>query len=183
MLLDALFIIFIAAGFLHGFRGGLIYSVFAFAALFFGMLLAMKYSYIVSDYLYSQGITQSRWVPLISFAAAMGVVFFVMKLFYRLIQTAANRLFLGTINKIIGGIFWAAIFILISSIALWYLDKLDFISAEMRRESKTYPLLIRLAPEIMEKTAKGIPYFQEMFDSIESLLRKSSSPSSESIEV
>ncbi|HXH18160.1 MAG TPA: CvpA family protein [Chitinophagales bacterium] len=181
MLIDTLLIIFLIAGFINGFRRGLIYSLCAFIGLFFGMLLAMKYSYLLSGYLYEEGIIRTRLLPFISFALIFIAVMIAMKLAYRLVQSMADTLFLGTINNIIGGMLWAAILALLFSTVLWYLDKMSLIPSEAKAASKTYSYIISLSSIVVEKLSGLIPYFKGMFDAIEHLFKEP--PPSQGIEV
>src|SRR5687768_18355589 len=94
MFLDVLLLIIIIIGFINGYRRGLIYSIFAFISLFLGIMLAMKYGYLVSSYLYREAITQSKLLPFISFLIILLAVLVVMKILYKLVQSAAESLFL-----------------------------------------------------------------------------------------
>ncbi len=184
MLLDIVLIILVAAGFINGFRRGLIHSIFAFVALFFGLMLAMKYSYLLSNYLYQQGAAETRFLPFISFVMIFLAALVVMKLCYKLVQSVADSLFLGMINKIVGGMLWAVILVMIYSTVLWYFDKMQFISPEMKATSKSYSYIVSFAPMVIEAFSRLVPWFQGMFEAIEHLFReKPSSPASDGIQV
>ncbi len=171
MLLDVLLAIVIIAGFINGFRRGLIYSIFAFAALFFGVMLGMKYSFMLTAYLHRWNIFQTRFLPFISFVAILLIVLTAVKMCYKLVQSISDKLFLGTVNKIIGGALWAIILVLIYSTLLWFSDKLHLISEEMKAASLTYQYAVAFAPLAAEEFSRVIPWFRGIFESLEKFFR------------
>ena len=183
MLLDILLVIFVVAGFVTGFRRGLIYSIFAFIALFFGLLLAMKYSYLLTGFAYRHDVTQSRFLPIASFIVIFIISLIVMKLCYKVVQTIADTLFLGTANRVIGGLLWAAILVLTYSAGLWYLDQLQYLSVEMKTASRSYRQIIEIAPATIEEFSKLLPYFEGMFDAIQNLFREKTLEPNKAIEL
>ena len=176
MLLDIIFLLFVITGFISGFRRGLIRSVFGVIALFFGMLLALKYSYLLSEYLWRQDMVQSKYMPLLSFFLIFFAVIVVVNLISLLIEKTASVLFLGAINKIIGGILWAAFMTLLFSTVLWYLDQMHFIDAALKERSRAFPYLITLSPLLIDLLAQALPYFKGMFDMLENFFRQGSAP-------
>ncbi len=179
MLLDLLLLIIVVSGFINGYRRGLIQAIFSFVGVFFGVLLALKYSYAVSDYFYKQDITQSKFLPLISFVLVFLAVLFLLQLASRLIERIAETMLLGVANKLIGGILGAAILVMILSTLLWYLDKLHFISPEIQATSKSYEYLISLSPAVISFVSKLLPFFSDVFEQLELLIKKLPAPQRE----
>ena len=176
MLLDIIFLVCVVAGFFNGYRRGLIQAIFSFIGIFFGVLLALKYSYIVSEYLYKQDITQSKFLPLISFVLVFLSVIFLLQLASKLIEKIAETMLLGVANKLIGGILGSAILIMILSTLLWYLDKLHFISPEIQATSKSYEYLISLSPAVISFVSKLLPFFSDVFEQLERLIENLPAP-------
>jgi membrane protein required for colicin V production len=160
-----------------GYRRGLIRSVFGVVALFFGMLLALKYSYFLSEYFFHREFIQSKYLPLISFFLIFFTVLFIVNLLSVFFEKAATTLFLGTINKIIGGILWASLMILLFSTVLWFVDQMHFIDLTVKQRSKTYPYLISLSPLLIDQISQAMPYFRGMFDILEKFFYQNSEPS------
>ena len=172
MLLDVLLIVILLIGFITGFKRGILYSIFAFIAIFLGIMLAMKYSYMLTSYLYQWEILKSRFLPFISFVLILFIVIVIVKMCYNLIHSLVETLFLGTVNKIIGGLLWAIILVLVYSILLWYVDKLQLVSEEMKTASRSYQHIVSIAPVVIDKISRVIPYFHGMLDSIEQLFNE-----------
>lgn len=170
MALDVLFLIFLGIGFIHGYRRGLIRALFSFVGLFFGVLLALKYSYVVSEYLYREQVFQSRLLPLISFIAVFLIVVVLINITARLFESAAEAMLLGTANKLIGGALQALIVVMLFSTVLWYLDKMQFIAPQVQEGSRTFDYLVGLSPDILAFISKIIPFFSDVFEQIERLL-------------
>ena len=177
MLLDILFAIFLLAGFAAGYRRGLIRSVFGVIALFFGMLLALKYSYTLSEF-FRQKEWHSDFMPLISFFLIFFSIVVIVNLISVFIEKAASAIFLGTLNKIIGGFLFTVLMVLLFSTVLWYLDQMHFIDDGMKSASKTYPYLITLSPLLIDQLSQALPYFKGMFDALENFFHNQTAPPS-----
>lgn len=173
MLLDILLIICIVSGFVSGFRKGLIRAVFSFAGLLAGILLALKYSYVVSDYFYSQDITQSKLVPLVSFILVLFAVIVLVGILGKFIERIAETLLLGTVNRLIGGLLEAAIVVMVFSTILWYFDKMHLLSSEMKSASRSCDYLLSLAPAVTDFISNLFPFFRDAFERLEKLFEQS----------
>lgn len=171
MILDVIFLVFLAIGFLHGFRRGLIRALFSFVGLFFGVLLALKYSYVVSDYLYREHIMETRLLPLVSFIAVFLIVVLLVNITARLVESAADAMLLGTMNKLIGGILEALLVVMLFSTVLWYLNEMHVMTAEIQEDSVTYNYLVGLAPDVLAFIGKIAPFFRDTFEHLEKLLQ------------
>lgn len=172
MLIDILFLITIVIGFATGYRRGLIRSVFALVAFFFGILIALKFTYIVSSYLQEQWSVQFDLLPFVVFIALLFGVIIAFKFLSIVIQKIAETLFLGFINRLIGGLLWCVVMMLLFSTVLWFLNQSNFISDELKSTSITYEFIISTAPVIFDFIAGAIPYFEGLFDSIDGLFDK-----------
>lgn len=179
MLLDILLLLLIISGFINGYRRGLIQAIFSFVGIFFGVLLALKYSYVVSEYLYKQEITNSKFLPLISFVLVFLAVIFLLQLASKLVEKMAETMLLGVANKMIGGVLGAGILVMILSTLLWYLDKLHFISPEIQATSKSYEYLISLSPAVISFVSNLLPFFSDVFEQLERLIENLPAPQHE----
>ena len=176
MLLDILLGVALILGFLNGFRRGLIRALFAFIGLFFGVLFALKYSYVVSDYLYREALIQSKLLPLFSFIGVFLVIILLVTITARIVEGMAESMLFGVVNKIIGGLLEAAIVLMVFSTLIWYLDKLHFISSEMRTSSASYQYLITLSPAVIAFVSQLLPFFNDVFQQLEQLFEKVTPP-------
>ena len=172
MLIDILFLITLLGGFFTGYRRGLIRSIFALVALFFGILIALKFTYIVSFYLQEQWLVEFDLLPFVVFLVLLLGVVVAFKILSVVVQKIAETLFLGFINRLIGGLLWGAVMVLLFSTVLWFLNQSNFISDELKSTSITYEFIISTAPLIFDFFAGVIPYFEGLFDSLDGLFDK-----------
>lgn len=181
MVLDIIFLLLLVMGFYLGFKQGLIHSIFSFVALFFGVMVAIKFSEGFSIYLAESFGWQGSYVPLVSFVLLfVAVVWFIRFLSY-LLEKIAKTLFLGFINKALGAIFWCASLVLIYSTVLWYLFSMGLITEEASVESQTFEYIYPLAPTAINLMAQAIPFFEGMFESLEQILEQSQAPETTTI--
>ena len=172
MVIDIIFLVMLISGFLMGFRRGAIHSFFSFVALFFGIMIALKFSHQLSFYLNEWLSISTKFLPLISFIVIFIGVILVVRILSAVLEKIVNSIYLGLFNKAVGGMLWCIILTLIFSTLLWFLNQVDLITLEMKSDSQTYPVLESLAPITIDFFSRLIPYFQGLFDSLEQLFER-----------
>lgn len=155
-----------------GFNRGVIRSLFAFVALFFGIMIALKFSHIMSAYLHQWYAIDSKFLPLISFVLLFVGVLLLVRVLSNTLEGIVNTLYLGLINKGIGGLLWCVIITLIFSTLIWLLNQVSLITPEMKSDSQTYPALESIAPVTIDFFSQLMPFFQGMFDSLERMFEQ-----------
>ena len=81
---------------------------------------------------------------------------------------------LGWVNKIGGMIFYLAIYIIVFSILLFYLEKMDLIRPAVRDKSITYPIIHTWGPKVIDAFGNILPLFKNMFHDLEDFFNKAS---------
>jgi membrane protein required for colicin V production len=70
---------------------------------------------------------------------------------------------LGWLNKILGIILYAVLYIIILSVFLFYTQQMNVFAATTIQESVTYPYIIPWAPEVIDAIGTVIPWFKDLF--------------------
>lgn len=79
---------------------------------------------------------------------------------------------LGWVNRIAGLILYALLYSILFSIFLFYATQLHFIKTETIAASQAYPYLQPLGPKVINSLGTVIPFFKDMFSSLEQFFEK-----------
>ncbi len=172
MLIDVILIIAIILGFTLGFRGGIIQSLLSFFGLFLGVAVAVKFTALVSEYLYKNFDVQSAYWPFLVFIGLLILVIVLMKLVAILLEKVLDTVSLGLLNKLAGAAVWCFIMTLLISLALWFADGGGLIRPELKAESYTYRYLVPIGPWALDAMGNIIPWFKGMFELVTEQLDK-----------
>jgi membrane protein required for colicin V production len=84
------------------------------------------------------------------------------------IQKMVEMVFLGWVNKLAGIALYAALYILVLSVLLFFAEKLHLFDTETIGASRVYSFIQPWGPKVMDGIGKLIPLFRDMFDSLSS---------------
>ena len=163
MILDLLFLIILIFAVIKGFRRGLIVGLFSFIAVIVGLAAAMKLSAVAADYIGSAISISDRWLPVISFIVVFVLIVLLIRLGANMLQKAVEMVMLGWVNRIGGIIFYAAIYIIVYSVVLFYAEQVRLIQPETIQNSATYAFVQPWGPKAINTFAAIIPVFKDMF--------------------
>ncbi|MEY4885283.1 MAG: hypothetical protein RL151_592 [Bacteroidota bacterium] len=151
----------------QGFRKGVIMAVFSFAALFIGLAAAMKLSAISAVWLSETVGMPSKWWPVLSFIAVLVLVSALVRNVGRLLEKTAEDVMLGPLNKMAGFVVFALLYLMFYSILLYYMDRLGFISAEVRGASSTFSVVSAWAPAALGLLGRIFPFLGDVFQELQ----------------
>lgn len=172
MLLDIIFAIIVILAVLQGYRNGLIVGLFSLVAIIIGLAAAMKLSTVLTGMLgTSTGISQ-EWLPLISFAIIFLVVLLLVRWVAKLIEKSVEIAMLGWVNKLGGVVFYVAIYAIVFSVVLFYLERMKVIQPEMIQKSITYSFVQPWGPKAINGFGAIIPIFKDLFGELEQFFEK-----------
>ena len=146
--LDIIIALPLIYGIIRGLMRGVVMEVFAIVGIVLGIIVAKTYAGEVATWL--QQI--SEWDinllrPIASFVLFI-VVAIVCNLLARLLTKLFKLISLGWINRLAGGLFGAAKWILIMAVLITCIDMLDgvlhFIKPELKESSVLYPYALQL---------------------------------------
>ena len=170
MAIDIAFLILLLLGFYLGFRNGLIKALFAFISLFIGAAVAVKFTSMVTQWLYGNFDITTHYLPFIVFILLFILVVVLVRLIGAAFRKAAETLSLGYVDQILGATLWCVILTFLLSLFLWFSDSADMLSQELKNDSITYTYVHLAAPLVLNVLADLIPWFEGMFDIIKNTL-------------
>lgn len=167
MLLDLLFAVIIVLAILRGYQRGLVVGLFSLVAVIIGLAAAMKLSTVVAAYIGSAVKVSDQWLPIISFAVVFLIVILLIRLGARAIEKTVELAMLGWVNKIAGIILFAAIYIVVFSVLLFYAEQMKLLQPETINKSVTYSFVQPWGPKAINGFGSIIPLFNDMFGELQ----------------
>ena len=156
----------LAIAIIKGISRGFIVAVFSFLAIIIGVAAAMKFSYIVANWLEASFNTGKAWLPFISFLIVFIGVILLVRWIANLIQAALNVTMLGWLNKLGGVVLYVLLFVAVYSIVLFYLTKIDLIKPETISTSRAYLFIEPFGPKVVDLLGTVIPIFKNLFQQL-----------------
>ncbi len=145
----------------------MIVGLFSLIAVIIGLAAAMKLSTVVAGYIGKAVKVSDQWLPIISFAVVFLIVIVLIRLGARAIERTVEVAMLGWVNKIGGIILFAAIYIVVFSVLLFYAEQMKFIQPETIDKSVTYSFVQPWGPKAINGFGSVIPIFKDMFAELE----------------
>ena len=162
MMLDLISAILLVLAVVKGYRKGVIVAAFSYIALIIGIAAAMKLSVTVAGYLTSQSM-HGKWLSFLSFLIVLLAVIVVIKLAARMIESLAEAVLMGWLNRICGIILYVLVYFTVFSVLLFYTGKMGLTGPKTISSSVTYPYFHNLGPWAIDHLGAVIPWFRDMF--------------------
>src|SRR6476646_1450195 len=148
-MIDIIFVALMLMALYKGWTKGFIVAIFSFLAFFVGLAAAIKLSAIVATQ-FSQSVNVTGfWLPVISFMLVFLLVAFLVRLGARWLQKTIELAWLGWINRLLGVIFYALLYVMIYSILLFYATEINLLQQNAIESSKTYHFIEPWGPYAM----------------------------------
>ncbi len=167
MLLDIIFAVIIVLAIIKGYRRGLIVGIFSLVAIIIGLAAAIKLSAVVAGYIGKAIKISDQWLPIISFAVVFFIVVLLVRLGANAIQKMVETVMLGWVNRLGGIILYIAIYTIVFSVLLFYVEQLKLLQPETINKSVTYSFIQPLGPKTINVFGSVIPLFKNMFGELE----------------
>ncbi len=167
MLLDIIFAVLIVFAVLKGYQRGLIIGLFSLIAVIIGLAAAMKLSVVIADYLGKAVNISDKWMPVVSFAVVFLLVILLIRLGAKLIEKTVEMAMMGWLNKIGGIILFAAIYITVFSVLVFYAEQLKLLKPDTIDKSVTYSFIQPWGPKAINGFGSVVPLFKDMFSALE----------------
>lgn len=163
MLIDFTFAALIILAIIKGYQKGFIIAIFSIIAFIIGLAAALKLSTAVANYLKDSISVSAKWLPFIAFALVFFIVIILVRLGAKLIEKTFQAVMLGWLNRIAGILLYAALYLIILSIFIFYAEKLQLLQPEAMKSSQTYHFIQPWGAKVMDNFGKLIPVFKDMF--------------------
>jgi len=167
MIIDIVFAILIVLAVIKGYQRGLIVGLFSLVAIIIGLAAAMKLSTAVAGYIGKAVKVSDEWLPVISFAVVFIAVVLLIRWAAKAIESAVEVVMMGWLNKLCGIILYAAIYILVYSVILFYAGQVNIIQPETINKSVTHSFIQPWGPKAINGFASIIPFFSDMFNELQ----------------
>ena len=165
MPIDLLFVIVFGFGFRHGYTQGIITTVFNVLAYLFGITLAFKITPTTTNIMERMFNSNNPTMFVVAFIVNVGVIMFALRAAAKTFEKALQAVYLGFINRILGGAIMAALAVLIYSVLLWFAVKVQFINDATIAQSRTYPILKEIPGKAKDVAIRLKPFATEVWDS------------------
>jgi membrane protein required for colicin V production len=167
MIIDVIFVVILIIAVIKGYQRGLIVGIFSFLAIIIGLAAAIKLSAVVAGYIGQTVKVSEKWLPIISFAVVFIILVLLVRWGANLIQRTAEAAALGWINRLGGIILYAAIYVTVLSVILFYAEQVHLVKEESINKSVTYSFIRPWGPKAINAFATVIPFFRDMFEDLE----------------
>jgi membrane protein required for colicin V production len=167
MIIDLIFAVLIVLAAINGYRRGLIVAVFSVVALIIGIAAAMKLSTVVANYIGHAVKISDKWLPIISFVIVLLVVILLVRWGANALQKIVESIMLGFFNRLGGILLYAAIYVTVYSILLFYAKQMKLINPDIIHASVTYSFIEPWGPKAINAFGAIIPFFKDMFTELE----------------
>lgn len=164
MPIDLIFIIALGLGFRHGFTQGIISTVFNVLAYLFGIIIAFKITPTTTEILERMFNSQNPTLFIAAFIVNISLIMFMLRATASAFEKGLQAVYLGFINRVLGGALMAGLAVLIYSILLWFAVKVQFVNQATIDESKTYKLLEKMPGTAKQSAMKLRPFAEEAWD-------------------
>lgn len=162
MILDLLYLIVLLLALFKGMKKGLVVALFSFVALFVGMVVAMKFSAVVAEYMKGSVEVSARWLPFIAFILIFVGVALLARLVAKIIETAMETMMLGWANKLGGVLLYSITYTLIFSVLIFFLEKLHLLGPSTTGVSQCYRFVKPWGPSVVEGIGSWWPFFKDL---------------------
>lgn len=171
MWIDVVLILTLGLGFYKGYETGLLRTLLVLLTIVMSFLLALKFSFIVYDVL-QQWLPQ--WTPktrmILSFFLVFVVGYIVFRWFAEGIYHWIGHTPLSMPNKILGGVLYAYVYLLVVSGMLWLLLDYRLLHSQWVEHSQLYSIADAQRTAFIKQVQNLQPYFEEFFQRVQSEL-------------
>jgi len=164
--IDIVLAIIILIAFFMGFRKGLLRALASLVGIVLAIYGAIYFSSymenVVSRFNWSNDITK-----LVAFIATFALIMVFVLILGRVLTKVVDVVFLGPVNKILGGIFNAIKYAFLVSVVFMFVNNSDgytIMSDKERHESVLYEPVASIAPLVLPTILIGVDRVQEEFE-------------------
>lgn len=167
MIFDIIFALFIIYGFYKGFSKGLINSFMAIFTYLLGFSIALKCSIPIMEKMTVHFGVSSKLAPIFSFIVAFSLVVLFCQVIIFFIERFLKVTKLSFLNKQLGALAWCVLVVSLFSVITWIMDGAHLISENTKEKSIIYPVITKIAPNVVNTFKTIAPFLKESFDKLE----------------
>ena len=172
MIFDGIILILVCIAFYRGWKKGILWAIFSMVSVVIGILLSLKLSHQVADYLFKQNIMTSQYTLLISFILIFVLVVFLFRTGIKFVEKILDAVLLGWANKVLGAVLYCFMTVFIVSTLVWLFNQVNILGSEIKKDSKTYVYVEPIAPKTIELGSEYLPLIKNLYQEIKGLTQK-----------
>lgn len=172
MVLDGILLLVCILAFFRGWKKGLLWAIVSIIAVMVGIVVSLKFSHLLANYLFENNILTNSYTLLISFVLLFLLTIFLFRTLIKFVEKILETVFLGWANNLLGGIFYCFLVVFLFSTFLWLCNKADLIKPQFKADSKTYAYVEPIAPKTVALITPFIPYVKTLYKDIEEYFEK-----------
>lgn len=158
--IDIIIVICFLPAIYFGIKNGLVKQIIAIASIYFGITLSLRFADAVTEWMKGFVSFNPSWMKIVSFIIIFGVVAIVLNLLGKLLEKIIHVTLLGWLNRLLGILLSFALFAIIISTIIYFVDSanelIHFIPDEKKEASNFYPVLLDLSKKLF-------PYLKTLF--------------------
>lgn len=159
-IIDIIIVVCFLPAIYFGIKNGLVKQLIAFASIFFGIRLSLRFVDRLTNWASTFVFIDETWLKIISFVLIFSAVAIIFSLVGRILEGIIKITLLGWLNKLLGIILSFAVFAIIISTILYFVDSanelIHFISDDKKEASMFYQPLL-------DFTKALFPYLKTLF--------------------
>jgi uncharacterized membrane protein required for colicin V production len=146
MPIDIILIAVFGYGFWQGYSRGIIGTVFNVLAYVFGITLAFKITPTTTNLLERLFNSDNPFMYVAAFVVNVTLIMFILRQAAGGMEGAFRAAYLGTVNQLLGGLLTAFLMVVVYSVLLWFVVKVQFVNEATLAESRTYQAFLKDLP-------------------------------------
>jgi membrane protein required for colicin V production len=167
MFIDVVALLAVGMALFKGYSKGLIMALFNTVSLIIGLAVAVKFSSLLAPWVEEKLDAGPQFTPVLSFALVYMAAILLIRILGKSLEKTIESVKMGFLNRAGGMALYLVLYLAVTSIFIFYLEKMGAIDANQIEQSYTYQWLRPWGPTLLDGLGKIIPLFKDMFKNLE----------------
>jgi membrane protein required for colicin V production len=172
MLTDILLLILLVLAVYKGWTKGFIMAIFVFISYFVALALAFHFSGTVEGYIRSNSSSDSKWYSFLAFILVMIAGIIAVRLVGKLIEKSAELMLLGLVNRMLGILVMATIYITFFAVILVYCSRFGLMGDGQASDSKSLGYLMKYGHWLVAHFSEWMPALKNLFNDARGIIKQ-----------
>ena len=174
MVIDILLLILLVLALYKGWTKGFIMAIFVFVSYFVALALAFHFSGTVEGYMRSHSSSDSKWYSFLAFLLVLIAGIIAVRLVGKLIEKSAELMLLGLVNKLLGILVMAIIYITFYAVTLVYCNRFGLVGDGQTIDSRSASYLMKYGHWMVSHFSDWMPALKNLFNDARGLVKQKS---------
>lgn len=174
MIIDILLLILLVLAVYKGWTKGFIMAIFVFISYFAALALAFHFSGTVEGYIRSHSSSDSKWYSFLAFLLVLIAGIIAVRLVGKIIEKSAELMMLGLVNRFLGILVMAIIYITFFAVTLVYCDRFGLTGAGQATDSKSLSYLMKYGHWLVAHFSEWMPALKNLFNDAKAVIKQES---------